>query len=450
VFVAFLVIYSLALIALGFWFSRSVRHSDDFFIASRSLGTGLIFSTFLAANIGAGSTVGATGLAYTDGWAAWWWNGSAGLGSLVLAIWIGPRMWREASRHGFVSVGDFLEHHFGRGVRGLAAVAIWLGSFVILCGQLRGAAEVLQAAWPGLSLHTGAAIAAGVTALYFSAGGLLGAARINVIQLAVILFGFLLATPYALDHVGGAAVLETGGSFWRGERVGWPTLLLLGPAFFLSPGLLQKAYGARDERAVRLGVALNGIALMAFALLPVLLGLAARAIHPGLERPEMALPTILTTGVPQVVGAFALAAVFSAELSTADAVLAMLATSGARDFYRGFIRPAATDADVLRVARFLAFTGCIVGFLLTFVFDSVASALTMFYSTMVVTLFAPTLGALFLPHAGRWSARAAMLVGVTTLFTLHVATGGAGYGWASPSFLGVIASGLTYVILAVF
>jgi SSS family solute:Na+ symporter len=51
----------------------------------------LIFATFLALNIGAGSTVGATDLAYRDGLSAWWWNGSAGLGSLVLAFWIGPQ-----------------------------------------------------------------------------------------------------------------------------------------------------------------------------------------------------------------------------------------------------------------------------------------------------------------------------------------------------------------------
>ena len=43
-----------------------------------------------------------------------------------------------------------------------------------------------------------------------------------------------------------------------------------------------------------------------------------------------------------------------------------------------------------------------------------------------------------------------MLVGVATLAPTHLATGGAGYGWAQPSFLGLVASGLTYLILAVF
>ena len=45
----------------------------------------------------------------------------------------------------------------------------------------------------------------------------------------------------------------------------------------------------------------------------------------------------------------------------------MLATSGARDFYRGLSGRTPTDADVLRVARMLAVVGGAVGYLLTFV-----------------------------------------------------------------------------------
>src|SRR6266404_9675572 len=103
-----LITYSLALMALGVWIGRRVRGAGDFFVAGRRLGPGLIFSTMLAANIGAGSTVGATGLGYRDGVAAWWWVGSAGIGSLVLAFTVGPRMRRVAAEHGLQTVGDFL------------------------------------------------------------------------------------------------------------------------------------------------------------------------------------------------------------------------------------------------------------------------------------------------------------------------------------------------------
>ena len=59
---AVLLSYALALMALGLWIGRRVRGAADFFVAGRRLGPGLLFSTVLAANIGAGSTVGAAGL----------------------------------------------------------------------------------------------------------------------------------------------------------------------------------------------------------------------------------------------------------------------------------------------------------------------------------------------------------------------------------------------------
>jgi SSS family solute:Na+ symporter len=444
-----LVLFSVALIAMGAWAGRHVRHSADFFVAGRSLGPGLLFSTFLAANIGAGSTLGATGYAYAHGAAAWWWNGSAGLGSLVLAFWVGPRLWRQAQQHGFLTLGDFLGHHFGREVRTLAAAFIWLGSFLILCGQLRGAAEVLQAA-AGWSIGAGAFVSAIATVGYFVAGGLISAAWVNRLQLIVILVGFAVVAQYVAGAAGGAVPLSSDDSFWRSDSVGWPMLFLLAPAFFLSPGLVQKAYGARDPIALRRGVALNGLVLLAFAWLPVVLGTSARELHPDLAHPEMALPALLASSVPAWIAAVGMAALFSAVISSADAVLFMLATSGARDFYRGVFRPHASDADVLRTARVVAVIGGVIGYLLTFLLESVESALTMFYSVMIVTLFAPILGGLYLPRAGRWSALAAMLVGVGTFAAVHLATGGAGYGWAQPSFLGLVASGGTYLVLAVF
>jgi SSS family solute:Na+ symporter len=60
-YVLVLLLYSGALILLGVLASRSVRAAADFFVARRSVGAGRLCATLLAANIGAGSTVGAAG-----------------------------------------------------------------------------------------------------------------------------------------------------------------------------------------------------------------------------------------------------------------------------------------------------------------------------------------------------------------------------------------------------
>lgn len=452
---ALLIAYSVGLIVLGAWISRSVRAANDFFVSGRSLGAGLIFATFLAPNIGAGSTVGATDLAYREGLSAWWWNGSAGLGSLVLAFWIGPKMWRAASRHGFLTVGDFLAHHYGQPFRALAAAVIWVGTMFVLCAQLNGIAAVLALpAAGGLPHWLGSLIGTGVLAAYFAGGGLASAARVNVIQLAVKLAGFTLAVPLAIAAAGGWSSVQAANPSafdplsLSAEGEGWPMLFLTGPAFFLSPGLLQKAFGARNTRVLTIGVAGNALALLAFAAIPVVLGLSARTAFPNLPQ-DAALPTILSA-LPLAVGGLALAAVFSAELSAADAVLFMLSTSGARDLYKSVINPEASDAEVLRAARIAAVVGGALGYGLTFVYPTVLGALKLFYSILVVTLFAPVLGGLLRPRAGAWAAVSGAGAGVATLFLAPMATDGLPFGWATPTFLGLVFSSAAFFLVARF
>ncbi len=103
-----IIAYSAVLILFGLWIGRLVRTSSDFFVAGRSLSPTLLFATVMAANLGAGTTVGAASLGYQFGLSAWWWVGSAAIGTFFLAFWVGPRIHRLAAEHGFYTVGDFL------------------------------------------------------------------------------------------------------------------------------------------------------------------------------------------------------------------------------------------------------------------------------------------------------------------------------------------------------
>ena len=448
---ALLVAYAALFIALGLWIGRRAR-AAEFFVAGRALGPGLIFSTFLAANIGASSTVGATSLAYTEGLSAWWWNGSAGIGSLVLAWVIAPRIWREAAAHHDLTVGDFLERRYGRAMRGLVAALIWLGTLTILAAQLLGVAAVLHVV-AGFSPLTGCAIGALVSVSYFTAGGLLSTAWVNLVQLVVIVAGFAIAVPYSLHASGGwhaTSVSATDVFASTGPASGWRLLFLLGPAFIVSPGLLQKAFGARDESAARRGIAWNGIALLLFACAPALIGVAARTVTPSLAHADLALPAMLAQALPESVGMIALAAVFSAEVSSADAVLFMLATSASRDLYRAFVRPGATDRELLRVARLAAVAGAVCGVGIAMIYGSVRAAVGVFYAILTVTLFVPVVGALFVRGAGRAHGLASLFSGVPVLLIVHVLTNGRGYGLVSPVLAGVMASAAGFAVAGRF
>jgi SSS family solute:Na+ symporter len=420
-----LLIYSAAQVALGWWIGRRVRGAGDFFVAGRQLGPVLLFSTLVAANIGAGSTVGAAGLGYRDGLSAWWWVGSAGLSSIVLALVVGPRIRRVAAAHDLRTVGDLLELRFGRVVRGTIAALLWVGTLAILAGQLVALSWVLNVV-AGIPKATGCLLGGLVMVLYFVAGGLLTSAWVNAVQLTVLLVGFFVALPMAMNAAGGlAGIASTAASrpdyldFFAGGGSGYHYLALLGTAFFVSPGLLQKVYGARDDRTVRVGTLLNAVVLLGFAFVPVVLGMAARALHPDLANHEMALPTLLAADLPPLVGSLGLAALFSAEVSTADAILFMLSTSLSQDLYRRFVNPGASDAAVLRVARAAAVTGGTLGVALAVVSPTVIGALSIFYSVLSVCLFVPLLAALFVPAARTPEVMTAIVCGMVALVAVH-------------------------------
>ena len=452
----FLVGYSLLLIILGLAIGRFVKTTGAFFVAGRQLGPGLLFATLLAANIGGASTVGAAGLGYRDGLSAWWWGGSAAIGSILLAFWVGPRLWRLAKRYDLWTVGDFLEHRYTSSVRGIVALLLWVGTLAILAGQLIAISTILNVV-AGVPRILGCVIGGAVMTTYFAAGGLLTSAWVNAVQLVVLLGGFALALPMALTAVGGwDAVMATEAaanpayvSFWRGGGSGWIYLAMLVPAFIISPGILQKTFGARDEQTIRIGVAANALVLLLFAFVPPLLGMIARVNHPQLLNHEDALATVLVNELPLAVGTLGLAAVFSAELSSCDAILFMLSTSLSKDLYHRFVNPGASDERVLKVARLAAVAGGALGVLLALVMPTVIGALKIFYSLLSVSLFVPIVAGLHYRRAGTPEALAAIGVGISVLLAVHLHTEGVGFGAWTPALIGLLASGLGFSVMVV-
>jgi SSS family solute:Na+ symporter len=306
-------------------------------------------------------------------------------------------------------------------------------------------------------------LAGGVVAIaYCAVGGLASSAIVNIVELSVTMTGLGLSAIFAMRSVGGWSGLATalagraGAPATRqiashavlqgskllsftgaGPRQILAYIAILVPSFIVSPGLVQKLYGARDAKAVRVGVGLNALAQLAFAFVPALFGLVALARFPGLANPELALPTVLVRGVPAWLGLWALAAVFSAELSATDAILFMLSTSLAVDLYRTFIRPGVTTKRLLAVSRWTTVLAGCAGIALAIVLPSVIAAVSIFYGLLAVALFVPVVLGLYWPRMGTSGALASIFAAIAADLATHFATGGRGLGFFSAPAIGI-------------
>jgi SSS family solute:Na+ symporter len=152
-------------------------------------------------------------------------------------------------------------------------------------------------------------------------------------------------------------------------------------------------------------------------------------------------------GLPPLVGAIGLAAVFSAEVSAADAVLFMLTTSLSQDLYRRFANPTATDRQVLRVSRWTSIAAAGVAFVLAIVLGSVVNALTIFYTLLTVVLFVPIVGGLFVARTDSRAALASIATGVIAMLTSQAATGGRGWSFVTPALTGLVAAIVAWLVM---
>ena len=420
---AFIILYAVILIALGAFIGRKAKSASDFFVAGRNFGSGLLFTTLIAANLGAGSTVGVTALAYTHGLSAWWWIGSAGIGSMILAFLVGPRIWRIARKHNFYTLSDYLDARYSKTFSGLISLMMAAGTLALFAGQLLGIAWILEVV-ADVPKTQGVIAGALVTTLYFAAGGLLSSAIVNIIEVAVILAGFIIACPYVLSYTGGFEGIRAGVNntsyfdfFGMGSTAIIGYIVMLVPSFFISPGLIGKVFAAKNERAIKIGTALNGLVQLVFAVIPVIIGMACYAKFPGLSRADLALPTAMKQMMPFLAASLALAGIFAAEVSTADTVLYMLAGSLVNDLYRRFVNPQISDRKLLVSSRVTSLLCGVIGVILALRLESIISALTIFYSLMSVSLAAPLVFGLFTRRASNAGAFLSALLGIAvTLF----------------------------------
>jgi SSS family solute:Na+ symporter len=240
--------------------------------------------------------------------------------------------------------------------------------------------------------------------------------------------GFIIALPYIYLFVGGwdglvskvthnLSDIEALAKYFSMDGIGVTMIIgyivMLVPSFFISPGLIGKVFSAKDERSVKIGTAANGVVQLIFAICPVFIGMAAFASFPGISNADLALPTAMKEMMPFTIATLALAAIFAAEVSTADAVLYMISSSISNDLYKTFINPKISDGSLLKLSRAVTLISGIMGVFLALNLESIISALTIFYSLMSVSLAAPLIFGLFTRRASNMGAIISSICGVS-------------------------------------
>ncbi len=356
-------LYFASVFAIGFYFARRERDSQQYFLAGRNVGWFAVGASIFASNIGSEHFIGLAGSGADSGLAVGAYELSAVYCILVLA-WVFLPYYLKSK---VFTMPEYLERRFNPGCRWfLTFISLFAYIFTKISVSLFAGAILIEAVigWPPLVSAVLLVIATGI---YTVAGGLSAVIYTDMIQAFILIGGSIVLTIIGLAEVGGFVGLRNAlpPDFfhmikpmnhsvypWTGTIFG---VFFLGIWYWCTDQVIvQRALGAKNLTHSR-GSALFAAFLKIFPIfILVLPGLIARALWSSeiSADPDMAYPLIVTRLMPAGLAGLMIAALLAALMSSLSAVFNSCSTLITMDVYRK-IKPDASEKKLVSVGRWV-------------------------------------------------------------------------------------------------
>jgi SSS family solute:Na+ symporter len=260
------------------------------------------------------------------------------------------------------TIPDLLEARYSATARVLGVIAILFAYTAIASYQLRGGGDILHLIFPDTVSSTQGMVLVAVFVVVFTAlAGMSSVAYMDV-AIGLLVTGIcIVATPLLLHRAGGWAGLHAalpashfqvlGSITWvRAMEFFLPTLLLL----LGNQSMYQKFFSAKSEQAARhavLGWVVGTVFLETVIVAIAVIGSALYPAGEARQNPREIIAYTARHGLPAVLGALLLGAVFAKVISTANNYLFSPATNLVNDIYLRYVNPQASNRSVLLVSR---------------------------------------------------------------------------------------------------
>ncbi len=366
------VAYMAAILALGYYASRRVgRTKREYFLAGDRLSWWMVGGSIVAANISSHHFIGVIGTAYHNGFVAMCIEWAAILIGFNALLWIFLPFYL---RNGFYTMPEFLQKRFGAGARvTYAALILVTYIFVEISAVLYLGAIALHSLF-GVPLVTSIVALALFTGFYTILGGLRAVVWTEMVQLAVLMVGGLTLSFATLHAAGGWSGLMATSKDWHlllpATDPDFPWTQYLGSFLCISTFycatnqfIVQRTLAAKDEWHARMGVVFTDYLKFLMPLIIVVPGLLAPGLFPGLEKPDMAFPTLVKSLLPQGLIGLVMAGLIAAIMSHLSGAVNSCTTILTVDFYLPYINRKASEAQAVRFGKIMGAVVVLMGIL---------------------------------------------------------------------------------------
>lgn len=348
----------LTLLTVSLTRMSKVKTKADYLVAGRSLPAFVLVFTLLSSWIGSGSLLGGAENAYKHGFPALW-QAAGGWAGLLLIYFIAPR----ARKFAQFTIPDLLEARYNQTARVLGVIAVLFTYTAITSYQFIGGGDILHLIFPAISPVLGQFIIAGFVIFFTAIAGMSSVAYMDVAIGLLATFSLLVALPVLTHAAGGwahvQAVLPASHfrlfgdlSHIQAAELFLPTcLLMLG-----NQSMYQKFFSAKSEKDATRAVIGWFVGIVILETVIVAIAVLGSAIFPTGEvhdRPREILAYTGMHGLPNLLGAIMVGAIFAKVISTANNYLFSPATNLVNDVFVRYIRPDASNKSILIVSRLM-------------------------------------------------------------------------------------------------
>lgn len=363
-----IVLYILALVIMGFYFSKKEKGSNDYFVGGRKVPWWAVGVSLYATGTSAISFMAISGRTYSTNWLYF----TSIFFGLMLAAIVALILVPLIRKLNIVSTYEYLEMRFHVSVR-------LMGSLILMFTQLGSRMSVVLFL-PALALSkvTGISVVESVIAMgiiatvYTYMGGIKAVIWTDVVQVFILLGGAFFCLFYVIGKIDGGFIsfVTIANEYDKMQIFDWRLTLEAATVwvFFLAafagimtiPNdqvMMQRVLSTRDEKAASRSIWTLTLITIPGNLVFFALGTALWVFYANFpERMDPSLqfdatfPHFVAHEFPVGLAGLVISALFAASMSTLDSGMNSVATVFSVDFYKRF-KKSASDDQVLRVAR---------------------------------------------------------------------------------------------------
>jgi solute:Na+ symporter, SSS family len=354
----------LTLLAVSLARVSKVKTKADYLVAGRSLPAIVLIFTLLSSWIGSGSLLAGAENAYKHGFPALW-QPAGGWAGLLLIYFIAPR----ARKFAQFTIPDLLEARYNQTARVLGVIAVLFAYTAITSYQFIGGGDILHLIFPSVTARHGQEIIAAFVIVFTAIAGMSSVAYMDLAIGLLATVTLLVALPILAHIAGGwssvaaslpATHFQVFGDFTpvRALELFLPTcLLMLG-----NQSMYQKFFSAKSEKDATRAVVGWFIGILILETVIVALAVVGSSLFPSgevSESPREILAFTALHALPHLLGAIMVGAIFAKVISTANNYLFSPATNLINDVYVRYVKPEASNRNILLVSRILVvLLGC--------------------------------------------------------------------------------------------